>query len=92
MTIPVKDIPKPGPEYHTGYAQGYADAMRKGQEEREQMLEKIQLLRQGEIVNEVRIKKLEAYDANAMRTIKEARNSCVAMLEEIETFREEQGF
>ncbi len=37
MIMPVKDIPKPGPEYHTGYVQGYADAMRKEQKEREQL-------------------------------------------------------
>ena len=37
MIIPVKDIPKPGPEYTTGYTQGRADQIAKHQEEREQL-------------------------------------------------------
>ena len=47
MIMPVKDIPKPGPEYHTGYAQGYADAMRKEQKEREQLQVEVARLRKG---------------------------------------------
>ena len=67
MIIPVKDIPKPGPEYTTGYTQGRADQIAKHQEERgRQQVEVERLKHKGEQLDTI-IEMVNPCDAGRYR-------------------------